>query len=397
MRSWTRSCGIGWSRTSRWRSINDEFLIMFDDLTDLYQQLILDHNKSPRNFRVLPDANRTAQGTNPICGDNYTLYAKMDGDVVKEISFQGTGCAISKASASILTESLKGRTMAEVKSLFDKVRDMVTTGKFGRRCWQTGRAGRRAQIPRPHKMRDPAVARGDMGAGASRILALRVLSCTGATVPGRRSIPQLGPTTQTVRVTASAAQLQTESAAVTITPRQYLDKSAAFQQSTATLTDTLLMYLPGQTYLASGRNVSAYGSRSYDRRINLDGAAIGFVSGGFREPRGTTQDMEASSLNADASHQTASTSEMFTSKGANAVHGAIWTELQNAALNALNFATRIPRGPGIPSVGYGYILGGPCTSPSYTTVATRRSSSQHCKNTRRLSLGTYRWPCRRML
>jgi len=72
---------------------------MFDDLTDLYQQLILDHNKSPRNFRVLPDANRTAQGTNPICGDNYTSTRKMDGDVVKEISFQGTGCAISKASA----------------------------------------------------------------------------------------------------------------------------------------------------------------------------------------------------------------------------------------------------------------------------------------------------------
>ena len=101
---------------------------MFDDLTDLYQQVILDHSKSPRNFRELPDANRTAQGTNPICGDNYTLYAKMDGDVVKEISFQGTGCSISKASASILTESLKGKTMAEVKSLFDKVHDMVTTG-----------------------------------------------------------------------------------------------------------------------------------------------------------------------------------------------------------------------------------------------------------------------------
>ena len=101
---------------------------MFDDLTDLYQQLILDHNKSPRNFRVLPDANRTAQGTNPICGDNYTLYAKIDGDVVKEISFQGTGCAISKASASILTESLTGKTMAEAKSLFDKVHDMFTTG-----------------------------------------------------------------------------------------------------------------------------------------------------------------------------------------------------------------------------------------------------------------------------
>ena len=115
---------------------------MFDDLTDLYQQLILDHNKSPRNFRVLPDANRTAQGTNPICGDN---YAKMDGDVVKEISFQGTGCAISKASASILTESLKGRTMAEVKSLFDKVRDMVTTGNLD------GDVGKLAALAGVHK------------------------------------------------------------------------------------------------------------------------------------------------------------------------------------------------------------------------------------------------------
>ena len=89
---------------------------MFDDLTDLYQQLILDHSKSPRNFRVLPDATRTAQGHNPLCGDNYTLYARMDGDVVKELTFQGSGCAISKASASILTESLKGKTRAEVKA-----------------------------------------------------------------------------------------------------------------------------------------------------------------------------------------------------------------------------------------------------------------------------------------
>ena len=101
---------------------------MFDDLTELYQQLLLDHSKSPRNFRVLPDANRTAQGTNPICGDNYTLYARMDGDVVQELTFQGSGCAISKASASLLTESLKGKTKAEVKAMFDKVRDLITTG-----------------------------------------------------------------------------------------------------------------------------------------------------------------------------------------------------------------------------------------------------------------------------
>jgi nitrogen fixation protein NifU and related proteins len=104
---------------------------MFDDLTDLYQQVILDHSKSPRNFRKLEGANRTAQGHNPRCGDNYTIYAVMDGDVIKDISFQGSGCAISKASASILTETLKGKTKAEIKTLFDQVHDMVTTGKSG--------------------------------------------------------------------------------------------------------------------------------------------------------------------------------------------------------------------------------------------------------------------------
>jgi nitrogen fixation NifU-like protein len=103
---------------------------MFDDLTDLYQQLILDHSKSPRNFRRLPGANRTAQGHNPLCGDNITLYVLMEGELVKDISFQGSGCAISKASASILTETVKGKTKAEVKALFDRVHDMVTHGKL---------------------------------------------------------------------------------------------------------------------------------------------------------------------------------------------------------------------------------------------------------------------------
>ena len=102
---------------------------MFDDLTDLYQQVILDHSKSPRNFHKLENANRTAQGHNPLCGDHYTIYAVMDGDVIKDIGFQGSGCAISKASASILTDSLKGKTKAEVKALFDRVHEMVTTGK----------------------------------------------------------------------------------------------------------------------------------------------------------------------------------------------------------------------------------------------------------------------------
>jgi len=101
---------------------------MSDDLTELYQQLLLDHSKSPRNLRVLPDANRTAQGTNPICGDSCTIYAKIEGDVVQDLTFQGSGCAISMASASLLTESLKGKTEAEVKVMFGKVSDMMTTG-----------------------------------------------------------------------------------------------------------------------------------------------------------------------------------------------------------------------------------------------------------------------------
>ena len=75
---------------------------MSDDLNDLYQEVILEHAKSPRNFRELPGANRVAHGRNPLCGDNYTIYLLMDGDVVKEATFQGSGCAISKASASLL-------------------------------------------------------------------------------------------------------------------------------------------------------------------------------------------------------------------------------------------------------------------------------------------------------
>ena len=101
---------------------------MFDDLNDLYQQVIIDHSRSPRNFAVLAGANRKAAGQNPICGDNYTIYVAMDGEVVRELSFQGSGCAISKASASLLTESLKGKTKGEVKALFQKVHHLVTTG-----------------------------------------------------------------------------------------------------------------------------------------------------------------------------------------------------------------------------------------------------------------------------
>ena len=102
---------------------------MHDDLTDLYQEVILEHAKSPRNFRVLENANRVAHGTNPLCGDNYTVYLLMEGDVVKDASFQGSGCAISKASASLLTSTIKGKTRADVERLFGQVHDMVTTGK----------------------------------------------------------------------------------------------------------------------------------------------------------------------------------------------------------------------------------------------------------------------------
>ncbi len=102
---------------------------MLDELNDLYQQVILDHSRSPRNFRPLASANRTAQGQNPLCGDNVTLYLEMAGDVIKDISFQGSGCAISKASASILTEALKGRTRAEAKALFARIHELVTTGE----------------------------------------------------------------------------------------------------------------------------------------------------------------------------------------------------------------------------------------------------------------------------
>ncbi|MBM3877854.1 MAG: SUF system NifU family Fe-S cluster assembly protein [Verrucomicrobia bacterium] len=101
---------------------------MNDDLNDLYQEVILEHAKSPRNFRELPGANRIAHGRNPLCGDNYTVYLLMEGDVVKEATFQGSGCAISKASASLLTSTIKGKTRADVEALFGKVHAMVTTG-----------------------------------------------------------------------------------------------------------------------------------------------------------------------------------------------------------------------------------------------------------------------------
>ena len=103
--------------------------MMFDDLNDLYQQVILDHCKRPRNFRELADPALTAQGQNPLCGDQLKLYLRMEGGCVLDASFTGTGCCISKASASLLTESVKGKNPAEIRALFDQVHDMVTTGR----------------------------------------------------------------------------------------------------------------------------------------------------------------------------------------------------------------------------------------------------------------------------
>jgi nitrogen fixation NifU-like protein len=102
---------------------------MFDDLSDLYQQVILDHCKKPRNFHELAAPTCQAQGHNPLCGDQLKLYLAVDGDVIKDISFVGSGCCISKASASLLTESVKNKTKAEVQKIFDQVHEMVTTGR----------------------------------------------------------------------------------------------------------------------------------------------------------------------------------------------------------------------------------------------------------------------------
>lgn len=102
---------------------------MFDELSELYQQVILDHCKHPRNFHDLPAATCSAQGHNPLCGDQLKLFLTMDGDTIKDISFLGSGCCISKASASLLTETVKGRKKDEVAKLFDKVHQMVTTGQ----------------------------------------------------------------------------------------------------------------------------------------------------------------------------------------------------------------------------------------------------------------------------
>ncbi|OFW08191.1 MAG: SUF system NifU family Fe-S cluster assembly protein [Acidobacteria bacterium RIFCSPLOWO2_02_FULL_67_36] len=97
------------------------------DLRDLYQEVILDHNKRPRNFRAIDVPTHFAEGYNPLCGDRLKLYVKVDGDVITDLAFLGSGCAISKASASLMTDALRGRTVAEAQALFERFHHVVTT------------------------------------------------------------------------------------------------------------------------------------------------------------------------------------------------------------------------------------------------------------------------------
>jgi nitrogen fixation NifU-like protein len=98
---------------------------MSSALDELYQEVILDHNRRPRNFRTI-EQGRHAEGYNPLCGDRLTVYLKLDGDRIQDASFQGSGCAISKASASLMTDSVKGKTIHEAKALFDRFQRLIT-------------------------------------------------------------------------------------------------------------------------------------------------------------------------------------------------------------------------------------------------------------------------------
>ncbi len=108
------------------------------ELSDLYQEVILDHNKQPRNFQKLADANHSAEGFNPLCGDHITVYLRLSDGVIDDVSFQGSGCAISKASASLMTTALKGKTIGEAEALFVGFHDMVT-GEAGARADKLGK------------------------------------------------------------------------------------------------------------------------------------------------------------------------------------------------------------------------------------------------------------------
>jgi nitrogen fixation NifU-like protein len=124
-----------------------------NDLKDLYREVILDHNRSPRNFGTLDDPDRVVNGVNPLCGDKLTLYLKLSGDRIEDVRFQGTGCAISVASSSLMTERVKGADIDDTLKLFDDVHDMLTGDrepdehmeKLAARAWP----GMRSNLPLP--------------------------------------------------------------------------------------------------------------------------------------------------------------------------------------------------------------------------------------------------------
>ena len=96
------------------------------DLRELYQEIILEHSKQPRNYRPLPGAQHKAEGYNPLCGDHFTVYVNLEGEAIRDISFEGSGCAISKASASMMTQTLKGKSRAEAEKIFEQFHKLVT-------------------------------------------------------------------------------------------------------------------------------------------------------------------------------------------------------------------------------------------------------------------------------
>ncbi|HEV8661342.1 MAG TPA: SUF system NifU family Fe-S cluster assembly protein [Thermoanaerobaculia bacterium] len=112
---------------------------MMSDLRELYQQVILDHNKTPRNFREIANPTSRVEGYNPLCGDHYTVYLQLDGDTIKDVSFTGSGCAISKASASVMSSTVKGKSKEEADRLFGTFHKLVTGDTSGLDAADLGR------------------------------------------------------------------------------------------------------------------------------------------------------------------------------------------------------------------------------------------------------------------
>lgn len=99
---------------------------MFDDMRELYQEVIMDHNRNPRNFHAMPDADRQTEGHNPLCGDSLTVYVRLKDGTVEEVAWEGMGCAISKSSASLMSEAMKGKSLAEAQALYGQFHNLVT-------------------------------------------------------------------------------------------------------------------------------------------------------------------------------------------------------------------------------------------------------------------------------